>query len=220
MSTAMLSSSSTNLRVRAPFSGSQQLRRTANTARPRFAVTPMAVGGGKPGSRAEETRERGTDDNPAEQAAKDFERNVVDPFVKKTQENSGLDANAFNQTADSASKDEVGAFADTMSFAGLAPEIINGRGAMVGMLAALGAEINTHQPILKQIQTAPVLVLGAFGTIILASIIPIVRGADLAKKGAGPFTPRAEVWNGRLAMVSFATLILVETFKAGPGLVP
>lgn len=76
---------------------------------------------------AEETRERGTDDNPAEQAAKDFEKNVVDPFVKKTQENSGLDANVFNKTADSASKDDVGAFADTMSFAGLAPEIINGR---------------------------------------------------------------------------------------------
>ncbi len=100
-----------------------------------------------------------------------------------------------------------------------------------------------------------------------------IRGADLSKKGAGPFTPRAEVWNGRcvswtissicpllasgheldlgcafflivcnsadgrwpatpslsadvpadvrrLAMVAFAALILVETFKAGPGLVP
>lgn len=46
---------------------------------------------------------------------------MVEPFVKKTQENSGLDANVFNQTADSASKDDVGAFADTMSFAGLAP---------------------------------------------------------------------------------------------------
>jgi hypothetical protein len=219
MSTAM-ASSSTNLRVRAPFSGAQQLRRSANTARPRIAVTPMAIGGGKPGSRAEETRDRASDDNPAENAAKDFEKNVVDPFVKKTQENSGLDANAFNQTADSASKDDVGAFADTMSFAGLAPEIINGRGAMIGMLAALGAEVRTHEPILRQIQTAPVLVLGTFGLIILASIIPIARGADLARKGAGPFTPRAEVWNGRLAMVSFATLVLVETWKAGPGLVP
>jgi len=70
-----------------------------------------------------------------------------------------------------------------------------------------------------QIQRAPVLILAVFGTIILASIIPIVRKADLSKKGAGPFTPRAEVWNGRLAMLSFALLLLVEGFKAGPGLV-
>lgn len=26
------------------------------------------------------------------------------------------------------------------------------------------------------------------------AVIPIIRGADLARKGAGPFTPRAEVW--------------------------
>ena len=38
------------------------------------------------------------------------------------------------------------------------------------------------------------LVLGGFGLIILASVIPIIRGADLSAKGAGPFTPRAEVW--------------------------
>ena len=33
----------------------------------------------------------------------------------------------INRTAGAAKNDEVGAFADTMSFAGLAPEIINGR---------------------------------------------------------------------------------------------
>ncbi len=48
----------------------------------------------------------------------------TDPLVKKTQENSGLDVSGFNKTADSAAKDDVGAFADTMSFAGLAPEVM------------------------------------------------------------------------------------------------
>ena len=41
--------------------------------------------------------------------------------------------------------------ADTMSFAGLAPEIINGRAAMFGMLAAFGAEVNTGEPVLAQV---------------------------------------------------------------------
>lgn len=171
------------------------------------------------GDRAKDTRDAGSDDNPAERAAKEFETAVVDPLVKKTQENSGLDISGFNKTADSAGKDEVGAFPDVMSFAGLAPEIINGRGAMVGMLAALLAEISTGDPVLVQIQRAPVPTAAVFGLIILSSVVPIIRKADLSRKGFGPFTPRAEVWNGRLAMVSFAALLMVETFKAGPGLV-
>ena len=35
-----------------------------------------------------------------------------------------------------------------------------------------------------------------------------------------PFTRDAEIINGRIGMVGFALLILVETWKAGPGLVP
>lgn len=214
MSSALLSSK-TVLRTSAPFAA-LPARRSAFTARARTFVVTRAEG---PGNRAEETREKGSDDNPAERAAKDFEKNVANPIAAATQEASGLSSEQFNKTADSAQNDDVGAFAETMSFAGLAPEIINGRASMVGMLAAFGAELSTRQPVLKQIQTAPVLVAGAFGLIILASVIPIIRGADLSKKGAGPFTPRAEVWNGRLAMLSFALLIAVETFKAGPGLV-
>jgi hypothetical protein len=168
--------------------------------------------------RAKEARDAGSDDNPAERAAKEFEA-IVDPLIKKTQENSGLNVGSFNQTADSAGKDDVGAFPDVMSFAGLAPEIINGRGAMVGMVAALIAEISTGDPVFVQIQRAPLATAAVFGLIIVGSIVPIIRKADLSAKGAGPFTPRAEVWNGRLAMVSFALLLMVETFKAGPGLV-
>jgi hypothetical protein len=127
-----------------------------------------------------------------------------------------------------------------------------------------------------------VLILGAFATIIVASLAPVLRNADLNIDGAGPFTQviftfccsccqlqplwcfgigavtnqqhrsiikcmvqmfqecidvayqqgrftdnslfvhvqKAEVVNGRIAMVAFALLIAVETWKAGPGLVP
>ena len=44
-----------------------------------------------------------------------------------------------------------------------------------------------------QVAMNPVLVGAAFVTIIVASLIPIIRGADLAINGAGPFTQRAEV---------------------------
>lgn len=155
------------------------------------------------------------------QAVADKIDDAAQGLVEKTKENSGLDfSNLGTQPGKSEANEINGDIPEVMSFAGLAPEIINGRGAMIGMLAALGAELRTHEPVFVQIQKTPVLILGAFLTIIVASIIPIVRGADLNRKGAGPFTPRAEVYNGRLAMVAFALLIAVETWKAGPGLVP
>ena len=102
---------------------------------------------------------------------------------------------------------------------------------MVGMLAAFGAEVATHQPVfvqvrlvsnghvahqrkticktashmgtgvhlftschaMTQIQKTPVLILGAFATVILASVAPVLRNADLNRQGAGPFTQEAEV---------------------------
>ena len=46
---------------------------------------------------------------------------------------------------------------------------------------------------MTQIATSPVLVASAFGIVILASVIPIIRKADLNISGWGPFTQRAEV---------------------------
>ena len=55
----------------------------------------------------------------------------------------------------------VADYAETMSFAGLAPEIINGRGAMIGMLAAFGAELRTRHPVLQQVCGRHVLVFAS-----------------------------------------------------------
>jgi len=142
-------------------------------------------------------------------------------FVEQTKENSGLDFDKLNKQPGFASDKNVGtspAQAEVFSFSGLLPEIINGRAAMFAMLAAFGAEVRTGAPVFVQIQQTPVAIAAAFATIIIASIIPVARGANLYRNGAGPFTQKAEVLNGRLAMVAFALLIGVETWKAGPGL--
>lgn len=110
--------------------------------------------------------------------------------------------------------------AEVMSFAGLIPETTNGRAAMVAMLAAFIAEVTTHQPVPVQIQKSPFLVVGTFILVIAGSLAPVVRGANLDRNGWGPFNQRAEIWNGRLAMVAFTLLLLVETFRDGPALVP
>ena len=59
---------------------------------------------------------------------------------------------------------------------------------MFAMLAAFGAEVRTGAPLFVQIQQTPVAIAAAFATIIIASVIPVLRGANLDRDGAGPFT--------------------------------
>jgi hypothetical protein len=92
-------------------------------------------------------------------------------------------------------------FAEAMAPGGLVPEITNGRGAMAAMLIAFVKEVTTGKPVAEQIKSDPIFIAIIFGLIIVGSIVPVFRGADLDRKGAGPFTPRAEIWNGRV--VSF-----------------
>ncbi|KAL0038857.1 hypothetical protein WJX79_010905 [Trebouxia sp. C0005] len=142
------------------------------------------------------------DDNPADEAAAKVE-DQLQGFVQATKENSGLFQDTISQQAGNKTGkkgspvDESGAAGEAMSPGGLVPEITNGRGAMAAMLIAFVKEVTTGKPVAEQI-----------------------KGADLDRKGAGPFTPRAEIWNGRVAMVAFALLLIVEGFKGGPGLVP
>ena len=64
---------------------------------------------------------------------------------------------------------------------------------MFAMLAAFGAEVRTGAPVFVQIQQTPVAIGAAFATIIIASIIPVARGANLDRNGAGPFTQASQV---------------------------
>lgn len=75
-----------------------------------------------------------------------------------------------------------------MAFSGPAPEKINGRLAMLGFVAALGAEINSEESILNQFSDAALPVLAAFAVFSIASFIPILKGAN-PNEQFGPFTP-------------------------------
>ena len=72
-----------------------------------------------------------------------------------------------------------------MSFNGPAPELVNGRLAMLGFFAAVSAEIMSHETVLQQFADAPGAVLSVSGLFILASIIPIIRGSAVLDDGAG-----------------------------------
>lgn len=101
-------------------------------------------------------------------------------------------------------------FGDIMAFSGPAPEIINGRLAMIAFVAALGAELSSGESVLKQFSEAPAGILATFVLFSAASLIPIFKNQK--REAFGPFTPNAEIQNGRAAMLGFASLLLVEGF--------
>nr|P27516.1 RecName: Full=Carotene biosynthesis-related protein CBR, chloroplastic; Flags: Precursor [Dunaliella salina]AAA33279.1 carotenoid binding protein [Dunaliella salina] len=96
---------------------------------------------------------------------------------------------------------------EVMGFSG-APEIINGRLAMLGFVAALGAELSTGESVLTQLGDQPTLIALTFVLFSAASLIP----AFARRKGdaMGPFTPDAEMTNGRFAMIGFAAMLVYE----------
>lgn len=99
------------------------------------------------------------------------------------------------------------------------PESINGRAAMLGFVAAAGAEIFGYGPVIGQLSFSPQPVLVILALVTAASIIPIAKGAqgnyldslkDTYSLPEGVFTEANERVHGRLAMVGLGSMIFLE----------
>ncbi|MEW5307734.1 MAG: hypothetical protein WDW36_010111 [Sanguina aurantia] len=99
-----------------------------------------------------------------------------------------------------------------MAFAGPGPELINSRLAMVGLVGISYLEAESGQTALQLMASPQMgwqLVAALF---IYASLVPVLAGAKM--EPFGPFTPKAEIVNGRAAMLGWAALLMLE-YKAG-----
>jgi hypothetical protein len=92
------------------------------------------------------------------------------------------------------------------------PFAVNGRLAQLGVVAAVGCELFTHQSVVEQFQAHSGLVLGLAGLITVASFVPVLRGAA-ADEAFGPLTPRAERFNSEAAILGFVALLVLEAAK-------
>ncbi|KAL2632069.1 hypothetical protein R1flu_016755 [Riccia fluitans] len=105
------------------------------------------------------------------------------------------------------------------AFDGAAPETINGRLAMVGIVWAAIAEKMSGLTVFDQLYTQGtglVFYVAIVPLIAYASIVPMLNGESSDARSFGPFTAKAERWNGRLAMIGFLSLLLTESFIHAP----
>ncbi|EFN56618.1 hypothetical protein CHLNCDRAFT_21915, partial [Chlorella variabilis] len=105
---------------------------------------------------------------------------------------------------------------ELMAFSGPAPELINGRLAMLAFIAALGAELSSGEGVLRQFAEEPTGVFLAAVTFAAATLIPLMSSTK--REAFGPFTPSAEMLNGRAAMLGFFALIATEAVRGGAAL--
>ena len=88
--------------------------------------------------------------------------------------------------------------ADAMSFSGPAPERINGRLSMLAVVAALGAELTSHETVVKQLSEQPTLIVLAAVLVAAGSLVPLLEGKAV-EQSKGFWNAAAEQTDGRAA---------------------
>lgn len=99
-----------------------------------------------------------------------------------------------------------------LSFDGPAPELVNCRLAMVGLVWGACTEFQTGELMLSQAQHISLPAIAVCLLFTYATMVPVMHSARMEPFGF--FTPRAELTNGRAAMVGFLCILALE-YKTG-----
>eukprot|EP00227_Mantoniella_beaufortii_P011596 CAMPEP_0197574856 /NCGR_PEP_ID=MMETSP1326-20131121/452_1 /TAXON_ID=1155430 /ORGANISM="Genus nov. species nov., Strain RCC2288" /LENGTH=232 /DNA_ID=CAMNT_0043137513 /DNA_START=90 /DNA_END=788 /DNA_ORIENTATION=- len=202
--------------------------------------------------RAANVVRRAADEGAPKISTSDAINTANEEWTAQVVEDSGDEAPAFKFSAEIDPADGTIAYAaplgdDQALFSGAmlafkeprAVEIINGRVAMLGWMAALGAEVFDQHSLSRQMFTSRTFTLadGVIDTVtspaaglflipaivmavLAASLAPVLRnnaenGLNEVPQDFGPFKASSEMTNGRAAMVGLAALMLAENFTGG-----
>jgi hypothetical protein len=91
---------------------------------------------------------------------------------------------------------------------------------MVGFVWALAVEKATGLTVMEQVLNPGVFGLVSFVGVTqlftFASLVPFMMGESTDARHFGIFNAKAERWNGRLAMLGFAALLIDEAIRGTP----
>jgi len=108
-------------------------------------------------------------------------------------------------------------FNDVLAFSGPAPERINGRLAMVGFMSAIAVELANGSDVMTQVSNGGVSsFLLVTGLLSAASLVPLFKGVSVDSITGQVMNSRAEMLNGRFAMLGLVALVFTEYLKGGP----
>ena len=95
-----------------------------------------------------------------------------------------------------------------MRFSGPAPEVINGRLAMLGFDLAVLVELLTGDTIFQQVYNEITILVTVTLTVFTASMVPLYRGVRVSPDSFLNF--KNELLNGRVAMMGLFVMMIIE----------
>lgn len=128
----------------------------------------------------------------------------------KTYRASSITGVALGTTGEGSSAVEQVPLMDVMAFSGAGPELINGRLAMIAFAAAAAAEASSGKTVGAQFSEEPTLIVLTAILLAAGSLVTMVKNVEVT--GLGVFGADKEMFNGRAAMLGFASLLIVEGF--------
>lgn len=151
------------------------------------------------------------------QQVKQVEQTVAEPLAQGKPATDPT--NAWDESIKEAGKAETEklgteiSIPDALRFRGVGPEHINSRLAMIGVTTGYLTKLITGKNTLDQYIAAPLPVILTFILFITASLIPITKGKTPEKAENGIWTAKAEIYNGRLAMIGFISLLATDGWQ-------
>ncbi|GLJ59106.1 hypothetical protein SUGI_1492970 [Cryptomeria japonica] len=108
-------------------------------------------------------------------------------------------------------------FGDLFALSGPAPEIINGRAAMLVFVSAIAVEVASGRDLLSQLNSGGLSWFALIaGLMTVGTLVPLFNGISRESESQQIFSSTAEMWNGRFAMLGLLALAFTEYVKGGP----
>merc|ERR1719261_555323 len=131
-------------------------------------------------------------------AFEEYDTSVIDQItkIKSAGDPTVVGSPAWYTAKYAYTPSKLDALVRAMGFKGTAPEVVNGRLAMLALVAGLGEELVSGKPIGQQVVDQYFGIALTIAAVTSGSLVPLVKGVEVKHADLGPFKSVAEKLNG------------------------